>query len=123
MVYETTYGGRSKGLANLSGSRPNAVTSTTSSGRTAMIAPKQDPAVQGPPKSTFKEDFKEGLKEEADWIKIRAGSTAIGTGAKIARAAAIVALADGPLPIGDIIAAGILVGGGIYLLGSGMDWW
>ena len=123
MVYETTYGGRTKGLANFSRARPNAVTSTSSSGRTAMIAPKEDPAVQEPKKSTFKQDFKEGLKDEADWLKIRAGSTAVGTGVKIGRAAAVVALADGPLPVGDIIAAGILVGGGIYLIGSGMDWW
>ena len=47
----------------------------------------------------------------------------VGTGVKIARAAAIAATVDGPLPVGDVIAAGILIGGGIYLIGDSMDWW
>ncbi len=51
--------------------------------------------------------------------KIRGGGTAISTGANIARWALVAAAADGPLPIGDIIAAGILIGGGAYMVHEG----
>jgi hypothetical protein len=123
MIFETTYRGTTKGLDNLRGSGSISPITTD-----IVVKQQQVTSSEGNPEiqqtsSTFKEDFKEGLQFEADWLKIRAGSTAIGTGVKIGRAAAIVAMADGPLPIGDVIAAGILVAGGVYLLGSGMDWW
>ncbi|AXH79522.1 MAG: putative secreted protein [Circular genetic element sp.] len=51
--------------------------------------------------------------------KIRAGGSAISTGGAIARWALVAAAADGPLPIGDIIAAGILIGGGAYMVHEG----
>lgn len=123
MIYETTYRGTTKGLDNLPRVRSRPTITTSSSVRATIIAPKENEVQQSTETTTFKEDFVQGLSDEADWLKIRAGSTAVGTGVKIARAAAIVAMADGPLPVGDVIAAGILIGGGIYLLGSGMDWW
>ncbi|AXQ65517.1 MAG: putative secreted protein [Circular genetic element sp.] len=51
--------------------------------------------------------------------KIRAGGSAISTGGAIARWALVAAAADGPLPIGDIVAAGILIGGGAYMVHEG----
>ena len=51
--------------------------------------------------------------------KIRAGGSAVSTGGAIARWALVAAAADGPLPIGDIVAAGILIGGGAYLIHQG----
>ena len=50
---------------------------------------------------------------------VRAGGSAISTGGAIARWALVAAAADGPLPIGDVIAAGILIGGGAYLVHEG----
>ena len=52
---------------------------------------------------------------------IRAGATSVGTGVKIARWALAASLADGPLPVGDIIAAGILIGGGAYMIYEGQQ--
>lgn len=37
--------------------------------------------------------------------------------------AAVLATADGPLPFGDALAVGVLVGAGIYGLGNSFDWW
>jgi len=51
--------------------------------------------------------------------KVRAGGSSISTGAAIARWALAASLADGPLPFGDIVAAGILIGGGAYLVHEG----
>lgn len=124
MIYETTYRGQTKGLAALHGTRPMSTSSySAATMKIVTTQPSPTPQVQEKSKSTFTEDFKEGLQDEADYYKVRAGSTAIGTGVKIGRAAAVVAMADGPLPVGDVIAAGILIGGGIYLIGSGLDWW
>jgi len=52
---------------------------------------------------------------------IRTGATSVGTGLKIARWALAASLADGPLPVGDIIAAGILIGGGAYMIYEGQQ--
>jgi len=51
--------------------------------------------------------------------KVRAGGSSISTGAAIARWALAASLADGPLPFGDIVAAGILIGGGAYMVHEG----
>jgi len=123
MIYETDYRSTKKGLDTLFRTRSGSAITTDN-----VVKQQQVTSSEGNPEiqqksSTFKEDFKEGLKDETDFWKIRAGSSAIGTGVKIGRAAAVVAMADGPLPIGDVIAAGILVAGGVYLLGSGMEWW
>lgn len=53
--------------------------------------------------------------------KVRGGTTSVATGIKIARWAMVAAAADGPLPIGDVIAAGILIGGGAYMIHEGMQ--
>ena len=53
--------------------------------------------------------------------KVRGGSSAVGTGLTIARWAMVAAAADGPLPIGDVVAAGILIGGGAYMIHEGMQ--
>ncbi len=50
--------------------------------------------------------------------KARTGLAAGGTGAKVLRAAVILAAADGPLPIGELIAAGLLLGAGGYMIYS-----
>jgi len=118
MIYETDYRSTKKGLDTLFRTRSGSAITTDN-----VVKQQQVTSSDEQKSSTFKEDFKEGLKDEADFWKIRAGSSAIGTGVKIGRAAAVVAMADGPLPIGDVIAAGILVAGGVYLLGSGMEWW
>jgi hypothetical protein len=116
MIYETTYRGQTKGLDPL----PRTRSSTSASYSTANL--KQTEVAQpGQPQQTSTEPSV--WKEEADFWKVRAGSGAVGTGVKLGRAAAVIAMADGPLPVGDVIAAGILIGGGIYLIGSGMDWW
>lgn len=51
--------------------------------------------------------------------KVRVGSTSITTGGQVLRAALVLAAADGPLPIGDFIAAGLLLGAGGYLIYDG----
>ena len=53
--------------------------------------------------------------------KVRGGSTAVSTGLTIARWAMLAAASDGPLPIGDVVAAGILIGGGAYMIHEGMQ--
>jgi hypothetical protein len=53
--------------------------------------------------------------------KMRFGTTSVGTGIKIARWAMVAAAADGPLPVGDVIAAGILIGGGAYMIHQGFQ--
>jgi hypothetical protein len=63
-------------------------------------------------------DVKRGMRGGQ---KVRAGSTSVATGLKIARWAMVAAAADGPLPIGDVIAAGILLGGGAYMIHEGMQ--
>lgn len=116
IIYETTYRGQTKGLDPLPGARSG----TTTSHSTANLK-RSDLERPGQPQKTSVSP--NVWKEEADFWKVRAGSGAVGTGVKLGRAAAVIAMADGPLPIGDVIAAGILIGGGIYLIGSGMDWW
>jgi len=49
--------------------------------------------------------------------KLRTGTRSIGRGLTIA---ATLAAMDGPLPIGDALAAGFLIGGGTYLAYSGI---
>ena len=49
--------------------------------------------------------------------KARSGTRAIARGLTIA---ATLAAADGPLPFGDILAVGVLVGGGAYMTYSGV---
>jgi hypothetical protein len=63
-------------------------------------------------------DVKRGMRGGQ---KVRGGATSVGTGIKIARWAMLAAAADGPLPIGDVIAAGILIGGGAYMIHEGMQ--
>lgn len=116
MIYETTYRGKTKGLVDVSG--PRFGTDSTHRSATVETVVKnqlREPAIQESSSSVW--------KDEGDFWKGRAGVTSVGTGVKIARAAAIAATVDGPLPVGDVIAAGILIGGGIYLIGDSMDWW
>ena len=66
------------------------------------------------PKDTY--DVARGVRGSRN---VRTGATSVGTGLKIARWAAAAALADGPLPVGDMIAAGILIAGGAYMIYDG----
>lgn len=116
MIHETTYGGETKGLDNLSRSRSN----TDITNRATLVETIVENHVENP---DIQETTSSVWKDEGDFWKGRAGATATGTGIKIARAALIAASVDGPLPVGDVIAAGILIGGGIYLIGDSMDWW
>ena len=50
--------------------------------------------------------------------KAKTGIAVGSRGAKVLRAAVILAAADGPLPIGDFIAAGLLLGAGGYMIYS-----
>jgi len=116
MIYETTYRGTTKGLDSISRTR----SSTDSDHRPNTLEKivdnqESEPVIQQSQTSIW--------KDEGDFWKGRAGAASVGTGVKIARAAAIAATVDGPLPVGDVIAAGILIGGGIYLIGDSMDWW
>ncbi len=69
-------------------------------------------------KATGKEDYS-AMRASRGVSKVRGGGTAISTGGNIARWALVAAAADGPLPVGDIIAAGILIGGGLYFVHEG----
>ncbi|PWN73047.1 hypothetical protein CV717_29140, partial [Bacillus cereus] len=72
MIFETTYRGTTKGLDNLPGVRSSPIISTHSSVRASITAPKESPQIQQTTETTtFKEDFVGGLKDEADWLKIR----------------------------------------------------
>jgi len=68
--------------------------------------------------ATGKEDY-DAMRASTGFSKVRGGGTAISTGANIARWALVAAAADGPLPVGDVIAAGILIGGGAYFVYEG----
>lgn len=116
VIYETTYRGTTKGLDPVLGTR-SSIDSDHRSNTLEKIVSKQEsePASRQSQTSIW--------KDEGDFWKGRAGAASVGTGVKIARAAAIAATVDGPLPVGDVIAAGILIGGGIYLIGDSMDWW
>jgi len=59
-------------------------------------------------------DVKRGMKGAS---KARQGTRTIGRGLAIAGALAAI---DGPLPFGDVLAAGFLIGGGAYLTYSGV---
>ncbi len=59
-------------------------------------------------------DVKRGI---AGGQKTRTGFRAVGRGVAIA---ATLAAADGPLPFGDVLAAGFLIGGGAYMAYSGV---
>ena len=59
-------------------------------------------------------DVKRGI---AGGQKTRSGFRAVGRGVAIA---ATLAAADGPLPFGDVLAAGFLIGGGTYMAYSGV---
>ena len=84
--------------------------------------------VTDPPQS-FPEELEilQGLLEEGydlsqaqtGFQKVRVGSTSLTTGGQVLRAALVLAAADGPLPIGDFIAAGLLLGAGGYLIYDG----
>ena len=52
--------------------------------------------------------------------KARTGGAVAIKGAKMLRVAVLLAAADGPLPIGDFIAAGLLLGTGGYMIYHGM---
>jgi len=84
------------------------------------------------PPQSFPEELEilQGLLEEAGYDydlsqaqtgfqKVRVGSTSLTTGGQVLRAALVLAAADGPLPIGDFIAAGLLLGAGGYLIYDG----
>ena len=115
MIYETTYRGTTKGLDSLS--RVGSRTDSTHRSNTLekMYNQEAEPEIQESQTSIW--------KDEGDFGKEEQVLLPVGTGVKIARAAAIAATVDGPLPVGDVIAAGILIGGGIYLIGDSMDWW
>lgn len=49
--------------------------------------------------------------------KVRSGGRSIARGLTIA---ATLAAIDGPLPFGDVLAAGVLIGGGTYMAYSGV---
>ena len=112
MIYETTYRGTTQGLDNLSRTRSDTVTTN----RSSLV----DKIVERGNPSPEVQETSDGFGE---FIKARAGAMSVVTGSKIARAAVISASLDGPLPVGDVIAAGILIGGGLYLIGDSMDWW
>ena len=122
MIYETTYRGKTKGLDPVlrtgSDTTSDNSTSTLSNAMMKKLVRDKQPELPG-------EDSESPSiwKDEWDFWQTRAGSASVGTGVKIGRAALAISLADGPLPVGDVIAAGFLIGGGIYLIGSGMDWW
>ena len=112
MIYETSYRGTTKGLDNLSRSRSNTVTTN----RSSLIGKIVERGNASPEVQERSDGF-------GDFLKARGGAMSVVTGSKIARGALIAASLDGPLPVGDVIAAGILIGGGIYLIGDSMDWW
>ena len=58
-------------------------------------------------------DVKKGIQ---GGTKVRQGTKTVGRGLAIA---ATLAAIDGPLPFGDVLAAGFLIGGGSYLIYSG----
>ena len=58
-------------------------------------------------------DVKKGI---TGGTKVRQGTKTVGRGIAIA---ATLAAMDGPLPFGDVLAAGFLIGGGSYLIYSG----
>jgi hypothetical protein len=117
MIFETTYRGTTKGLDSLSGVGPRTDSTYRTNTLDKIVGNRElvEPEIQESQTSIW--------KDEGDFWKGRAGAASVGTGVKIARAAAIAATVDGPLPVGDVIAAGILIGGGIYLIGDSMDWW
>ena len=112
MIYETTYRGTTKGLDNISRTRFDTVTTN----RPSVVGK----IVERGHKTAVVQETSDGF---GDFIKARGGVMSVVTGSKIARAAVIAASLDGPLPVGDVIAAGILIGGGLYLVGDSMDWW
>ena len=100
MIYETTYRGTTKGLDSLSRTRSSSDSTHRSTTVDKIVKnQEQQPDIQETSTSIW--------KDEGDFWKGRAGTAAVGTGVKIARAAAIAATVDGPLPVGDVIAAGI----------------
>lgn len=59
-------------------------------------------------------DFKKGVQ---GGTKIRGGGISVARGFGLA---ATLAAADGPLPFGDVLAAGLLIGGGSYMVYTGV---
>jgi len=116
MIYETNYRGTKKRLDTLFRTRSSTDSAHRSNTLEKIVDNKESEPVTQQSQIVI-------WKDEGDFWKGRTGAASVSTGVKIARAAAIAAAADGPIPVGDVIAAGILIGGGIYLIGDSMDWW
>ena len=59
-------------------------------------------------------DFKKGIQ---GGTRIRGGGISVARGLGLA---ATLAAIDGPLPFGDVLAAGLLIGGGSYMVYTGV---